>query len=480
MDYIGSDEWRGKAANGMVESYIWKKDFESAWDMVNQIQHKGEKSNALHKLAQEFVKSKNFKDAIVAANQIPIKERRQETLNYISQEMYNYAVELIRADKVDEAIQVALQMTDERVKRFVFLEIMGALIIQNKMEKAIEFTKQITDEISLSEAFGNISYEYLRLKDVPKALEFARAIPIVGIRSMALGNIAKTYIENENLDEEDFIKALDIVLELMEEITSSNEKDDIYKLISDRLTNLDSYEKPSNPNSEALDLIMKAKQLGLFIMSSVFMAGAALGATEPGFKNLFNAKDLDGWDGNPKLWSVKGGAINGQTTAENPTKGNTFLIWTNGTVGDFELRCSFKIVANNDTGFANSGIQYRSKVLDPKNWVLGGYQADMEAGKTYTGILYEERMTRGIMAARGEKVVWGENCEKQITGSLGKSEEIQAAIKPGEWNDYVIIAKGNHLQHFVNGKQTVDVVDQCELKRATNGCLGCNFMPGSR
>src|SRR6266850_3774325 len=82
---------------------------------------------------------------------------------------------------------------------------------------------------------------------------------------------------------------------------------------------------------------------------------------------IFNGKDLTGWDGNPKLWSVKDGAIVGQTTADNPLKGNTFLIWTNGEVGDFELRCSFKIVPNNDEGFANSGIQYRSKVLEPKN-----------------------------------------------------------------------------------------------------------------
>src|ERR1700693_3603848 len=88
--------------------------------------------------------------------------------------------------------------------------------------------------------------------------------------------------------------------------------------------------------------------------------------TALGFRKIFNGKDLTGWDGDPRLWSVKEGAITGQTTAENPATVNTFLIWTNGTVGDFELRCSFKIVPNNDKGFANSGIQYRSQVLDPK------------------------------------------------------------------------------------------------------------------
>lgn len=198
---------------------------------------------------------------------------------------------------------------------------------------------------------------------------------------------------------------------------------------------------------------------------------------EKGFLSIFNGKDLAGWNGNSKLWSVKDGAITGQTTPENPAKGNTFLIWTNGTVADFELRCSFKLVAGDSQGFANSGIQYRSKVLDPANWVVGGYQADMEAGPTYTGILYEERM-RGIIALRGEKVVWDKDAKKQVVGSVGDAAEIGAAIKKGDWNDYVIIAKGNHLQQFINGKQTVDVTDDCEAKRAMSGVLALQLHAG--
>jgi len=217
----------------------------------------------------------------------------------------------------------------------------------------------------------------------------------------------------------------------------------------------------------------------LFLLAPVdHLSAADAAGSETGFKPLFNGKDLAGWDGNPKLWSAKAGVIAGQTTPENPLKGNTFLIWTNGQVSDFELRCSFRITANNDKGFANSGVQYRSKILDPANWVVGGYQADMEAGRTYTGILYEERMTRGIMAARGEKVNWDKDCKKQVVGSLGTSEELQAAIKQGDWNEYVIIAKGNHFQHFVNGKQTVDVTDDCEEKRAMKGVLALQLHAG--
>jgi uncharacterized protein (TIGR03067 family) len=218
--------------------------------------------------------------------------------------------------------------------------------------------------------------------------------------------------------------------------------------------------------------------LTILTCTLLIVTQAATAATEDGFTSLFNGKDLTGWDGNPALWSVKDGAIVGQTSKEHSIKTNTFLIWTNGTVGDFELRCSYKIEPLNAKNFANSGIQYRSKIFDPKGWVVGGYQADMEAGKTYSGILYEERMSRQIMAARGEKVVWDKDCEKKVTGSLGSSDEIQAAIKQGDWNDYVVIAQGNHLQHFINGKQTVDVTDDCESKRAMNGVLALQLHQG--
>lgn len=181
-------------------------------------------------------------------------------------------------------------------------------------------------------------------------------------------------------------------------------------------------------------------------------------------KELFNGKDLTGWKGQPEFWSVKDGAITGQTTKETPVKENTFLIWE-GEAGDFELHLKYKIVDENGKadGFGNSGVQYRSKMVKPEYSVVSGYQADFEVGKSHSGILYEEK-GRGILAKRGQKVTVSDdektnNFKITVTGDVGNSDEIQAAIKPAEWNEYVIIAKGGHLQHFINGKQTVDVID---------------------
>ena len=202
-----------------------------------------------------------------------------------------------------------------------------------------------------------------------------------------------------------------------------------------------------------------------------------------GEKNLFNGKDLTGWKGQPEFWSVKDGAITGHTTAEVSVKENTFLIW-DGQVGDFELNFKYKIVDANGTaaGFGNSGMQYRSKVVKPEYSVVSGYQADFETGKTFSGILYEEK-GRGILAQRGQKVVIheGDAADKpkiEVTGEVGKSDEIQAAIHPADWNDYKIIAKGGHLQHFINGKQTVDVTDETAIGAKT-GILALQLHAGA-
>ena len=204
---------------------------------------------------------------------------------------------------------------------------------------------------------------------------------------------------------------------------------------------------------------------------------------EPGFHALFDGRSLAGWDGRPGFWSVADKAIIGRTTKENPLTGNTFLFAKAGgkdlIVDDFELRLSYRITADNDKGFANSGIQYRSQ--NRGNFVAAGYQADMENGSQHSGILYDEAGGaggRGIMANRGETVTWTSSGKKEITGRLGSSEEIQAKIKKDDWNEYVVIARGNHIQHFINGAPTVDVFDDVQAKRLDKGILALQLHAG--
>lgn len=191
---------------------------------------------------------------------------------------------------------------------------------------------------------------------------------------------------------------------------------------------------------------------------------------------LFDGQTLNGWDGDPQTWSVQDGAITGKTYNEEDKKlkGNTFIIWRGGEVDNFELELEYKIVNG------NSGIQYRSFEVPDAKWVIGGYQADFEAGDTYSGILYGERY-RGILALRGEStelVRTDGKFEKKVTGSVGDTKEIQQKIRKEDWNTYRIVADGYHFQHFINGVKTVDVIDNDLQERRAAGLLALQAHAG--
>ncbi len=188
-------------------------------------------------------------------------------------------------------------------------------------------------------------------------------------------------------------------------------------------------------------------------------------------QEIFDGKSLDGWDGNPKFWRVEDGCITGQTTKENPTDGNTFLIWRKGVVGDFQLTLEYKIVGG------NSGIQYRSFEVPEKKWVIGGYQGDFEAGDRYSGILYGERF-RDILCDRGQKTVIGADHKPKVVGSVGDSDELQKQIKKEDWNNYEITAKGFHFVHKINGHVTADCTDEDVEMRRKSGILALQLHAG--
>jgi hypothetical protein len=178
---------------------------------------------------------------------------------------------------------------------------------------------------------------------------------------------------------------------------------------------------------------------------------------------LFNGKDLTGWEGDAKFWSVQDGAITGASSKENPVPHNTFIVWKGSEPSDFTLTLQFRMTPGDDKKYTNSGVQYRSKVIDAAKFIVGGYQADFEYADKWSGILYEEK-GRGILAKRGEQVVikQGEKPDKpklEVTGQTGDPAEIQAAIKKDDWNEYKIVAEGNNVKQYINGKLTVDVTD---------------------
>ncbi len=185
---------------------------------------------------------------------------------------------------------------------------------------------------------------------------------------------------------------------------------------------------------------------------------------------MYGGGDLTNWAGRKDLWSAENGEIVGRTSDADPIDGNTFLIWQGDPPANFELTAQFKIEGG------NSGIQYRSKIVDKKKFVVGGYQADIDFSNKFAGILYEEK-GRGILAQRGESVTIdgdGEKSKKRFAGA----SELAAGIHPGKWNDFRVVADGNKLQHFINGTMTAEVIDQQGDKSSSDGVIALQIHRG--
>lgn len=190
-------------------------------------------------------------------------------------------------------------------------------------------------------------------------------------------------------------------------------------------------------------------------------------SAQDGFRSIFNGRDLNGWEGNPTLWSVSDGAITGTTQGPETLTYNQFLIWRGGTVKNFELRAKVKQAGS------NTGIQYRSKELPAVGaWSIGGYQCDIHPATKNNAMLYEER-GRAILAQNGQTIVIDPQGVKWL---IEERAPVDANVT--EWNEYVIIAQGNRLIHKLNGKVTVDVTDHDAKARAFDGLLAFQIHRG--
>jgi hypothetical protein len=172
----------------------------------------------------------------------------------------------------------------------------------------------------------------------------------------------------------------------------------------------------------------------LIVLSLSFCAAQE---NKEGYISLFNGKNLDGWEGDPAVWSVRDGAIVGSTDG-HAIKVNTFLIYQKK-FSDFILQADARLRNH------NSGIQFRSAQLPGPGWIVMGYQADIsDAGdRSAWGNFYEERgRGRNVMKTPDEG--W---------------QKAKAVLRRGDWNTYEILAQGAHIKLTFNGVVTIDTQD---------------------
>ena len=174
--------------------------------------------------------------------------------------------------------------------------------------------------------------------------------------------------------------------------------------------------------------------IGLALLA--LLSSPALAASGDGWQNLFNGKNLDGWEkkNGEADYEVRNGAIVGISKTGTP---NTFLC-TKEHFSDFIL----ELEVWGDAAL-NSGIQFRSNSLpEYQDGRVHGYQAEIDPSqRSYSGGIYDE-------ARRG----W--------LYPLSLNPEGQKAYKVGQWNQYRIEAIGPELRIWIKGVNTANVVDE--------------------
>ena len=186
-----------------------------------------------------------------------------------------------------------------------------------------------------------------------------------------------------------------------------------------------------------------------------------------GFVNVFNGRSLAGWSGDSKYWSVEDGALTGKS--DGSLDRNHFLSWTGSTIRNFDLRVQVKISSGGNSGLQYRGIARPELGLD----VVAGTQCDIVADiPEYNGMLYEER-GRQILAHTGEQVIVDPDGRPRVVGRMPVKE-----FSPEQWHDYRVLVEGNHHRHWIDGHQTVDLIDLDPAGRTLDGVLAVQVHVG--
>lgn len=154
-----------------------------------------------------------------------------------------------------------------------------------------------------------------------------------------------------------------------------------------------------------------------------------------GWRLLFDGQDLSQWRGfkrqdAPASWRPDGDAIAFTPSPDRATRGD---LMTREQFGDFELAYEWKISEG-----GNSGVIYRATEAETTPWRTG---PEMQ-------VLDDARHPDAKQGVGGNRTA----------GALYDMIAPSAPARPaGEWNQARIVARGNHIEHWLNGQKVVDV-----------------------
>ena len=202
-----------------------------------------------------------------------------------------------------------------------------------------------------------------------------------------------------------------------------------------------------------------------------FFASMAIGQQAEKPLQLFDGATLKGWEGDEKYWRVDAGTIVGEIPKGQSLNKNTWLVWRGGELADFELTVEFKL---SGLPAANSGIQFRCQVENVDH--VSGYQADLDMGATWLGRIYDEH-GRALLVERGSRVDISPDGKRQVE-TFAPANQYAVLFRENAWNDYRIIAIGEHVAVYINGTLFSELRDQQTGEKDLKGSLAFQLHSG--
>ncbi len=99
-------------------------------------------------------------------------------------------------------------------------------------------------------------------------------------------------------------------------------------------------------------------------------------------------------------------------------------------------------------------------------------------GPCGAGFIYDEGGKRGRLCLVGEKAVWERDGKKTAGDALIDQAGFEKLFQLDDWNDVVIVARGNHIQHFLNNRLILDFTDNDPGLTLREGILALQLHAG--
>ena len=211
----------------------------------------------------------------------------------------------------------------------------------------------------------------------------------------------------------------------------------------------------------------------LFVAGLLVAAGLVSQArAEPdkeGFKPLFDGRSLDGWYAIPEStasdWSVRDGAIVG-IGSENR---QSYLVWKEYDLTDFELRFEYRLLTN-----GNTGVEIHAQPDKTGKRPFEGYHADLGHVGIGDNVLgawdFHFAKRKEHPCPRGTSLVINEDQSTQVR-KLKEAVQLED-IRRRDWNRVRVIARGSHFQFFINGRLASEFTDNASDGQLKSGAIG--------